>query len=127
MIHSRTLFSPLDRAEERLNEREEDLREKARAKGRKMAQLRIRRIDQVFTPRGLNPDDAKVIFHPIDYVVFKGMKSEGPMKEIVFLDRDTRSADRRKIQRSIEKALEQEKYEWLTIRIHDDGTIREEG
>ena len=92
-----------------------------------MAQLRIRRIDQVFTPRGLNPDNAKVIFHPIDYVVFKGMKSEGPMKEIVFLDRDTRSADRRKIQRSIEKALEQEKYEWLTIRIQDDGTIREEG
>jgi predicted Holliday junction resolvase-like endonuclease len=116
----------LDRAEERLGEKEESLRERARARGRKMAQLKIRKIDRVFTPRHLNPDDAKVIFHPVDYVVFKGMKGEGPMKEIVFLDRETQSGDRKRIQRSIEKALEREKYEWLTIRILEDGTISEE-
>src|SRR5712692_8690767 len=65
----------LDMIEERLEEKEESLREKARSKGRRMAQLAIRRIDSVFTPRHLNPDDAKVIFHPVDYVVFNGMKN----------------------------------------------------
>jgi predicted Holliday junction resolvase-like endonuclease len=75
----------------------------------------------------LNPDDAKVLFHPVDYVVFKGMKSAGPIKEIAFLDRETKSKERRTIQKSIERAVEKEHYEWLTIRVNEDGSIREEG
>jgi len=117
----------LARIEERIDEREEVLREKARVKGRQLAQRVIRKIDPVFTPRRLNPDDAKVLFHPVDYVVFSGMKSAGPMKQIVFLDRKTRAPDRRRLQRSIEKAIEAEKYEWITIRVQQDGTIKEEG
>jgi predicted Holliday junction resolvase-like endonuclease len=116
----------ITRAEEKLDEIEETMRETARKRGRRLAQQRVRRIDRVFTPRRLNPDDAKVIFHPVDYVVFKGMKSNGPMEEIVFLDRDTRSPERRRIQRSIEQVLETERYEWMTVRIREDGTIKEE-
>jgi predicted Holliday junction resolvase-like endonuclease len=117
----------LTKLEERLDEKEESLRERAREKGRKTAQRAIRKVDAVFTPRRLNPDDAKVLFHPVDYVVFKGMKSAGPIKEIAFLDRETKSKERRTIQKSIERAVEKEHYEWLTIRVNEDGSIREEG
>ena len=116
----------LDRLEEKIEAREKDLREKARAKGRHLAQRAIRKIDPIFAPRRLNPDDAKVLFHPVDYVVFNGMKNLGPMKGIIFLDRETASRDRRPLQRSIEKAVEAGKYEWITIRVQEDGTIREE-
>lgn len=117
----------LSRLEEKLDEKEESLREKARERGRKLAQKMIREVDTVFTPKRLNPDDAKVIFHPDDYVLFKGMKGGGCIKEIAFLDRETKSKERRSIQRSIEKTIERGHYEWLTIRVHEDGSIKEEG
>lgn len=34
----------------------------------------MKQVDKVIHPQKLNPDDAKVIFHPVDYAVFNGMK-----------------------------------------------------
>ncbi len=79
----------LDEIQERIEEKEDQLREKARKKGRIEANRVIRKIDKVFTPRKLNPDDAKVVFHPIDYVVFNGMKTGETIKNIFLLDRQT--------------------------------------
>jgi predicted Holliday junction resolvase-like endonuclease len=116
----------LSKLDEELDGQEESLREIAREKGRKTAQKLIRVVDTVFTPKRLNPDDAKVLFHPVDYVLFKGMKCGGGIKEIAFLDRETKSRERRTIQRSIEKTIERGHYEWLTIRVSEDGSIKEE-
>jgi len=113
-------------SEERLREMENQLREKAREKGRRLAQLAIRKIDSVFGPRKLNPDDAKVLFHPVDFLVFNGLNSRPQIKEIIFLDRESTSREARRLQMSIEKVIEREKYEWLTIRIREDGKIVEE-
>jgi predicted Holliday junction resolvase-like endonuclease len=116
----------LDRKEERLEEREEQLREVARAKGRKQAFRTIKRIDTVFTPRKLNPDDAKVLFHPVDYVVFNGMKAAS-IKNLLLLDRSGTTGERRALQRSIEKTISKGNYEWVTISIDDDGKMHEKG
>jgi Predicted secreted endonuclease distantly related to archaeal Holliday junction resolvase len=116
----------LEAIEERIDEQEESLREKAREKGRKEASQLIRKIDRVFTPRRLNPDDAKVVFHPIDYVVFNGMKNGNSIKSIVMLDRQTESLEHRRLQKSIERLIERGNYDWLTLRVLDDGSIKEE-
>lgn len=113
----------IDSLEEKISEMESELREKAREKGRRIAERVIKKIDPIFFPRKLNPDDAKVIFHPIDYVVFNGMKSKEPMKNIVLLDRETRISAHKKIQRSIETVINHERYEWLTIKVEDDGKV----
>jgi predicted Holliday junction resolvase-like endonuclease len=110
----------LDARMQSLREGEEELREGARGKGRYVAQLVARKVDPVFTPHKLNPDDAKVIFHPIDYVVFNGMK-EGKMKNVILLDRQRERAEHQRVQRSIERAVERDRYEWQTLRIQDDG------
>jgi predicted Holliday junction resolvase-like endonuclease len=115
----------LDTIEEKLEEEKEKLKEKAREKGRKLAQKMVKTIDPVFTPRRLNPDDAKVIFHPIDYIVFNGMK-ENSLKNIIFLDRETTTPEHRSVQRSIEKVIEKGNYEWQTLRVLEDGSIKEE-
>jgi len=86
----------------------------------------IRKIDPVFTPRKLNPDDAKVIFHPIDYIVFNGMKAPEPIKNIILLDRQAIGTDHRALQKSIEKVVEHENYEWQTLRVQEDGKIKVE-
>jgi predicted Holliday junction resolvase-like endonuclease len=116
----------LDGVEERIDEAEEALREKARIVGRRSARLAVRRIDPVFAPRRLNADDAKVLFHPVDYVVFRGMKEQGAVKEIILLDGDTRAQDRIRLQKSIEKVVEMGNYEWLTVRVQEDGSVIEE-
>jgi len=116
----------LNMTEERLEEKEEKLREKAREKGRFLAQLAVKKIDPVFTPRKLNPDDAKVIFHPIDYVVFNGMKRGKSIKSIVLLDREVKETNHRTVQKSIERVLERENYEWQTLRVQEDGKIKVE-
>lgn len=116
----------LDEAEIRLDTKEEELRERAREKGRRLARLAIRKIDPIFTPRKLNPDDAKVIFHPIDYIVFNGMKNAETIKNIVLLDRQAKQANQRSVQRSIERVVERGNYEWLTLRVQESGRIKVE-
>jgi len=114
----------LERFSGKLDEKEEELREKARQKGRQEAQRVIRRIDPVFTPRKLDPGDAKVIFHPIDYVVFNGMKKGSSMRNIVLLDRQEKGKAHRSLQRSIERVVERDNYEWQTLRVKEDGKIK---
>jgi predicted Holliday junction resolvase-like endonuclease len=116
----------LNQVEERIDDAEEALRENARVLGRRTAQLAIRRIDPVFAPRRLNADDAKVLFHPVDYVVFRGMKDQGTIREIVFLDGEAAGPVRKRLQKSIERTVESANYEWLTIRVQEDGEIIEE-
>lgn len=110
--------------EEKLKEKKGELQEKAREKGRKLAQQAIKKIDPVFAPRRLNADDAKVIFHPIDYIVFKGMKDSDSIKGILLLDREAKDGNHWAVQRSIEKVVERDNYEWQTLRVQEDGKIK---
>lgn len=111
--------------EERIDAKRDEMQEKAREKGRKEAGRQIKKVDRVFTPRKLNPDDAKVLFHPIDYVVFNGMKNN-EIKNLLLLDRETKSVDHRRLQKSIEKTIDRGNYEWVTLRVEANGKIKEE-
>lgn len=113
----------LDTREQEILEKKKELQKEASEKGRRLAQQSVRKIDSVFTPRKLDPDDAKVILNPIDYVVFNGMNTAESIKNIVLLDRQTKPPQHRKIQKSIERVIEREKYEWQTLRVGKDGRI----
>jgi predicted Holliday junction resolvase-like endonuclease len=115
----------LDGIEERIESKKDEMQERAREKGRQEAGKQIKKVDRVFTPRKLNPDDAKVLFHPIDYVVFNGMKNN-EIKNLLLLDRQTKSADHRRLQNSIEKTIERGNFEWVTLRVEENGKIKEE-
>src|SRR5688572_19431564 len=65
----------LDAMEVKLQEKIDIARIIAREAGRRSADKHVRKIDPVFSPLKLNPNDAKVIFHPIDFLVFRGMNS----------------------------------------------------
>jgi predicted Holliday junction resolvase-like endonuclease len=116
----------LDQVEERLEEKREDIKEKARESGRREAARQVRKVDWLFAPRRLDPDDAKVLFHPVDYIVFNGMKKQEIIRGLILLDRKTRVPEHRKIQKSIEKVIEKGRYEWLTLRVLENGSIKEE-
>lgn len=122
-------ISRLDRLEEKLQEKIELAREAAREAGRKGADKLVKKIDPIFSPLKLNPNDAKVIFHPVDFIVFNGMNSNSgdtTIKNLVLLDKNNRKGEYQKIQSSIDKAVNKSNYEWLTLRVEDNGTITEE-
>jgi predicted Holliday junction resolvase-like endonuclease len=83
----------ISKAEEKLDEKEETIREKARIAGRSEATKMVRKIDKIFHPLKLNPDDSKVIFHPVDYIVFNGMKT-GQMKNLILMDKAKGAKDK---------------------------------
>jgi len=118
----------LDLQEIKIEEKLDLLKEQSREKGRTTANKLVKQVDKVFHPQKLNPDDAKVIFHPVDYVVFNGMKdatTEG-MQNIVLLDSEKRTTEGKAIQKSIMKAVDKGNYEWITLRVENDGSIKEE-
>lgn len=114
----------INRASQNLDEKEDEIREKAREVGRKEADRLVRKIDKIFQPLKLNPDDSKVIFHPVDFIVFNGMKS-GQMKNLILMDKAKGSNDKR-LQKSIQKVVEKGNYEWITLRVEDNGNIEQE-
>lgn len=119
----------LDRLEEKLEEKIEKAREAAREAGRKEADKLVKKIDPIFSPLRLNPNDAKVIFHPVDFIVFDGMnnnKGEAVIKNISLLDKSLRTGEDKTLQTSIETAVQEENYEWLTLRVEENGEITEE-
>ena len=115
----------IDSQNERLDEKEELIREQARIAGRRQADSAIRKVDEIFSPIKLNPDDAKVIFHPVDYVVFNGMK-KGKMKTLLLLDRKRKVAAQKRLQKTIERAIERGRYDWVTLRVEENGKVIEE-
>lgn len=122
------LDSKLDNLDQSIAENEAGLRLQAAAEGRKKAQRAIRKIDPIFAPLRLHADDAKVLFHPVDYIVFNGMNSSDQKapKSIVLLDRERPDTKRRRLQASIEKTIERENYEWVTLRVLGDGSMKQE-
>jgi predicted Holliday junction resolvase-like endonuclease len=115
--------------EEKLIEKIENAREEARATGRRNANKIIKKIDPIFYPLGLDCNDCKVIFHPVDFIVFKGMNNkigDCSVQEILLLDKDNKSGEYLSVQKSVEKAVQKENYEWLTLRVENDGTMIEE-
>ena len=113
----------IDNQEVKLAEQEGEIRSVAREKGRKQAMRSVKKVDKVFTPNKLNPDDAKVIFRPVDYVVFNGMKEKPELKNIIFLDRKVKDKGQKAIQKSVEKTINKENYEWITVHVAEDGKV----
>ncbi len=120
----------LDILEEKLEEKIELAREAAREAGRKQADKHIKKHDTIFYPLKLNPNDAKVVFHPVDFIVFNGMNNNnyggGSIKNLLLLDKNDKAGEYLNIQKSVEKAVDGGKYEWLTLRVEENGTITEE-
>ena len=128
----KTEFDKVRDARERLEQHEEEfkqqlalLRQAATKKGWREARRRLRRIAPAFVGRGIDPQDVKVVFHPVEYVAFRGL-THGEPKAIEFIDREADSAERERLQASIERAIRAGNLEWHTYRVDTDGSVRPE-
>lgn len=112
----------IDKQEEKVNDQEAEVREKAREKGRLEAKKAAQKVDPIFHPNKFNPDDAKVMFHPVDFLIFNGMKNN-EIKDLVLFDREVKSKENKDLQKSIENTVSKENYEFVTMQVSEDGEV----
>ncbi len=112
----------LDRAIERLEERESELRAKAKALGLKSAKRRLKKIDPVFSGARIDPQDVKVIFDPVEYVIFDGMNRDR-LRRVLFLAHSPSSQASERILISLEKSIRAGNVSFKTLRVLEDGRL----
>ena len=113
----------LDRKLDRFEEKEDTLRRAAAERGRKRMKRLIRKIDPSMSKLKYDPQDIKVIAHPVDLIVFDGLNGGGnQIKNIVFIAR-SKAKTYKGMRRSLARALEKGKFLWETVQVAVDGTV----
>ena len=111
---------------EKFDEKEDAIREEARRLGQLEARRRLRVIAPFFVARRIDPQDVKLLFHPVEYVVFRGMQRDR-CASVDFIDHPARNRERERIQRSLDGAIKAGNLEWQTFRIDDGGRVVRDG
>lgn len=108
---------------EDLKEKEKELRRLAieKATKRDLPKL-LKRVVPTFVNRGLNPQDIKTVFHPVDFVVFDGLNDEGT-ERVVLMDHRTSERARVTVQENISDAIKSDAVEWKTLHVNETGEI----
>jgi predicted Holliday junction resolvase-like endonuclease len=113
----------LERLEEKHKIIMENIIEKAREAGRKKAKAKLKKLDPTFSGRKIDPQDVKVIFDPIEYVVFNGMHSGNGVKHIELIGRSSKTKRDENIEKNITKAIKAGNYQFEVLRIDSEGNI----
>src|SRR6266852_9500401 len=71
---------------------------------------------------GYDPQDVKVIFSPVTYVVFDGM-SQRNLNKIELLVRPAQNRAAERVQNSIEQAINRGNVEFRTLRVDNAGSV----
>jgi len=100
----------------------EEIREKSHESGRRSAKKILKKFDPIFSGRNIDPQDVKVIFDPVEYVVFDGMYN-GSVKKIELVGRRPKTKKEENIEKSINKAIKQGDYSFKVLRIDKSGNI----
>jgi len=113
----------LERSVERLERDVERLREEASEAGRRERERRLSGLMSVFRRERIALTDMKLLFHPVDYIVFRGL-GRRTCTAVEFLDSEPISKSHERLQRSIERTIEAGNYAWVTMRVDDRGRVR---
>jgi predicted Holliday junction resolvase-like endonuclease len=118
----RAASQKLDREEEALNLIEYELRERAAMAGRLTAKKLLRKIDPVFSGAGYDPQDVKVIFNPVTYIVFQGLATND-LRKVTLLAHQAQDTTTERVHKSIERTIERGNFEFRVLRVDDQGQV----
>ncbi len=115
----------LEDAREKFEDKKEEIKERATERGRAKAQRKLRKISPFLYDRAVNANDIKVIFDPVEYIVFRGLTDEN-CTSLELVDHPSETKEREIVQCSIQQAIAAGNIEWQTFRINDSGKIVQE-
>jgi predicted Holliday junction resolvase-like endonuclease len=91
--------------------------------GRKQALSKSKKFIGLFHKKNLDPRDARLIFSPIEFLVFDGLTEYKETENLVFLSKKPDNRGKEKINESIYQALKKGNIDFQLIRITDEGKI----
>jgi len=119
-----TKLSSAEEKEARFDEKEKKLRDQAAERGRRKVPMMIRKsMDSQFAKLKYNPYDIKALLHPVDFVVFDGLENKEELRNIIFLSKAVDNEQLIRLRNSIEKTVEEKRYNWQVARVSIDGKI----
>jgi len=113
----------LESAVERFNEKLEAQRQRLAELGRRKAKKRLKKIDPTFSGKNIDPQDVKVIFDPVEYLIFHGLNSEDGVGSVEFVSRSPYSKNHEVTLRSIDRTVRSGDVEFETLHLRDDGSF----
>jgi predicted Holliday junction resolvase-like endonuclease len=113
----------LTAAEERFEENLEKQRQQLTEQGRAKAKHKLKKIDPIFSATNIDPQDVKVIFDPIEYIIFHGLNSGNGVNFLEFVSRIPGNREQEVIIESIDKTVCNGNVEFETLHMKDDGSF----
>ncbi|SRR5260370_22236327 len=110
-------------AEERFETKLNAQRKRRIELGRRQAKKKLKKIDPTFSGRGIDPQDVKVLFDPVEYLIFHGLNSEDKLNFVEFVSRSPDSKKQEAIVKSIDKTIRSGNVEFETLHMRDDGSF----
>ncbi len=110
-------------AEERFEERMRAQRQKFVELGRRQAKKKLKKIDPTFSAKDIDPQDVKVIFDPVEYLIFHGLNSEDGVDLLEFVSRSPDDKRQEAIVLSVEETIRDGNVEFETLHMRDDGSF----
>lgn len=95
----------VERAAARLENDRAELRQRALRDGRQEMRRRLRKIATFYRRQRIELEDLKLLFHPVDYVAFRGMSSR-QCTSVQFIDCEATSRRQERLQLSPARLLD---------------------
>lgn len=110
-----------------LKEMQKELKQKYIDKARRtILPEKLRAASPLYLKQRVQPEDIKVVLHPLDFIGFDGLITNENLQRIVLLDSESNKPFRGAVQDSIKKVVDDAKYDWSVLRIDEDGKITQE-
>lgn len=113
----------LSDAEDRFLIKLKGLKKQLAERGRNQAKQKLKKIDPVFSAKGIDPQDVKAIFDPVEYVIFHGLNSERGVDLVELVSRSPESKPQETIVKAIDKTVRKGNVEFVTLQMKDDGSF----
>ena len=113
----------IGKKEEKFAEEESNIREQARARGRKRVPKLINQsMKKDFAKLKYDPYDVKAILHPIDFVVFDGM-NKGQIEDVTLISNKSTNPHMQRLHKAITEAVKTKSYDWKILHVSQDGKV----
>jgi predicted Holliday junction resolvase-like endonuclease len=107
-----------------LEEKQKELSAKYIARARKtVLPQKLRTISSLFQKSQIQPEDIKVVSHPLDFIAFDGLITNEDLRRIVLMDGESSKKFRSGLQNSIRTTVENGKYDWHVARVDEEGKV----
>ena len=115
----------LEAAEKSFEAKKGQIKQRATEIGQAKARRQLRKVSPYLYDRAVNANDVKLIFDPVEYLVFRGL-TDDRCTRLEFVDHPAETHAREKAQRSIDRAIQAGNVEWQTFRVELSGRIVQE-